>query len=53
MRPLPLPRPLQTASSLRLPRGCRTAKHLKLTVSWAGSSAFAKQTVSRSVPIAR
>ena len=41
------------ASSMRLPSGCRTAKHVKLTVAWAGSSAFSKQTVSRSVPIAR
>jgi hypothetical protein len=41
------------ASSLPLPRGCRKAKHVKLTVAWAGSSAFSKQTVSRSVPIAR
>ena len=44
------------ASSVRLPSGCRTAKHVKhvkLTVAWAGSSAFSKQTVSRSVPIAR
>jgi len=41
------------ASSLSLPRGCRSAKHVKLTVAWAGSSAFSKQTVSRSVAIAR
>jgi hypothetical protein len=41
------------ASSMRLPSGCRAAKHVKLTVAWAGSSAFSKQTVSRSVPIAR
>ena len=41
------------ASSVRLPSGCRTAKHVKLTVAWAGSTAFSKQTVSRSVPIAR
>jgi hypothetical protein len=36
---------------LSLPAGCRKAKKLKLTVSWAGSSAFAKQSVSRSVAI--
>jgi hypothetical protein len=41
------------ASSMPLPRRCRTAKHVKLTVAWAGSSAFSKQTVSRSVAIAR
>ena len=41
------------ASSLRLPRGCRTAKRVKLTVSWAGSSAFSKQSVSKTVAIAK
>ncbi len=41
------------ASSLRLPRGCRTAKRVRLTVSWAGSSAFSKQSVSKTVAIAR
>jgi hypothetical protein len=41
------------ASSLRLPRGCRTAREVRLTVSWAGSSAFAKQSVAKTVAIAR
>jgi hypothetical protein len=41
------------ASSLRLPRGCRTAKKVRLTVSWAGSSAFAKQSVAKTVAIAK
>jgi hypothetical protein len=38
-------------ATIGLPAGCRKAKKLKLTVSWAGSSAFAKQSVSRSVAI--
>jgi hypothetical protein len=41
------------ASGLRLPRGCRTAGKVRLTVSWAGSSAFAKQSVAKTVAIAR
>jgi hypothetical protein len=41
------------SSSFALPGGCRTAKKVKLTVSWAGSSAFAKQTVTKTVAIAR
>jgi hypothetical protein len=41
------------ASSLALPAGCRKAKQVTLTVSWAGSSAFAQQRVSRTVAIAR
>ncbi|MGH2891725.1 MAG: hypothetical protein ACRDPM_00455 [Solirubrobacteraceae bacterium] len=36
-----------------LPRGCRRAKKVKFTVSWAGSSAFAKQTVTKTVAIAK
>ncbi len=40
------------ASSLPLPGGCRTARRVRLTVSWAGSSAFAKQSVTRTVAIA-
>ncbi len=41
------------ASSLRLPGGCRTAKKVRLTVAWAGSSAFAKQSVAKTVAIAK
>ncbi len=41
------------ASSVRLPRGCRTARKVRLTVSWAGSSAFSKQSVAKTVAIAR
>ena len=41
------------ASSLRLPRGCRMARKVRLTVSWAGSSAFAKQSVAKTVAIAK
>ena len=41
------------AGSVRLPSGCRTARRVRLIVSWAGSSAFAKQTVSKTVAIAK
>jgi hypothetical protein len=41
------------SSALALPRGCRQARKVKLTVSWAGSSAFAKQTVTKTVAIAK
>ena len=41
------------ASSVRLPRRCRTARKVRLTVAWAGSSAFAKQSVAKTVAIAR
>jgi hypothetical protein len=41
------------AASVRLPNGCRKARRVRLTVSWAGSSAFAKQTVAKTVVIAR
>jgi hypothetical protein len=41
------------ASSLRLPRGCRTARKVRLTAAWAGSSAFAKQSVAKTVAIAK
>jgi hypothetical protein len=41
------------ASSLRLPRGCHSARKVRLTVSWAGSSAFGKQSVAKTVAIAR
>jgi hypothetical protein len=41
------------SSRFALPRGCRTAKKVKLTVSWPGSSAFAKQTVTKTVAIAK
>ena len=41
------------ASRLRLPNGCRKAKRVKLTVAWAGSSAFAKQSVAKTVAIAK
>jgi hypothetical protein len=41
------------SSSFALPGGCRRAKRVKLTVSWAGSSAFAKQTLTKTVAIAR
>ncbi len=41
------------ASSMRLPRGCRTARRVRLTVAWAGSSAFSKQSVAKTVAIAQ
>jgi hypothetical protein len=41
------------ASSLRLPRGCRTARKVRLTVAWAGSSVFAKQSVAKTVAIGK
>ena len=41
------------ASRMRLPRRCRTARHVRLTVAWAGSSAFAKQSVAKTVAIAK
>jgi hypothetical protein len=41
------------SSRFPLPAGCRRAKRVKLTVSWAGSSAFTRQTVTRTVAIAR
>ena len=41
------------SSAFALPGGCRHAQKVKLTVSWAGSSAFAKQTVIRTVAIAK
>jgi hypothetical protein len=41
------------SSSVRLPRRCRTAKKVRLTVAWAGSSAFAKQSVAKTVAIAK
>jgi hypothetical protein len=41
------------ASSLRLPGACRKARKVRLTVSWAGSSAFAKQSVAKTVAIAK
>ena len=36
---------------LGLPSGCRKAKRVKVTVSWAGSRSFAKQSTKRSVVI--
>ena len=41
------------SSGLALPRGCAHARKVKLTVSWAGSSAFANQTVTKTVAIAK
>lgn len=41
------------SSSVALPGGCRRARRVKLSVSWAGSSAFARQTVTRTVAIGR
>jgi hypothetical protein len=41
------------ASSVRLPSACRTARKVRLTVSWAGSSAFSKQSVAKTVAIAK
>ncbi len=41
------------SSAFALPKGCRTAKKVKLTVAWAGSGAFSKQTVTRTVAIAK
>jgi hypothetical protein len=38
---------------LRLPSRCRSARTLRVTVTWRGSSAFAHQTVSRTVAIRR
>ena len=48
-----IPRHGRFASSFRLPSGCGRAARVKFTVSWAGSSAFAKQAVTRTVAIAR
>lgn len=36
---------------LGLPSGCRRAKRVKVTVSWAGSPSFARQSTERSVVI--
>lgn len=36
---------------LRLPSGCGKARRVKVTVSWAGSPSFAKQSIKRSVVI--
>jgi hypothetical protein len=36
---------------LGLPSGCRSARRVKVTVSWAGSPSFAKQSTERSVGI--
>ena len=47
------PRHGRFASGFRMPSGCRRATRVKLTVSWAGSSAFSKQTVTRTVAIAK
>ena len=41
------------SSGFALPRGCGHARKVKLTVSWAGSSAFAKQTVTKTLAIAK
>lgn len=41
------------ASSVRLPRRCRTARKVRLTVAWGGSSAFARQSAAKTVAIAR
>ena len=41
------------SSGFALPRGCAHARKVKLTVSWAGSSAFANQTVTKTVAIAK
>jgi hypothetical protein len=41
------------SSAFGLPHGCRRAKKVKLTVSWAGSSAFSKQSVTQTVVIAK
>lgn len=38
---------------LGLPGGCRRARRVKVTVSWAGSTAFARQSVTRTVGIGR
>jgi hypothetical protein len=39
------------AGRLGLPSGCRRAKRVKVTVSWAGSPSFATQSTERSVVI--
>ena len=41
------------SSGFALPHGCRQARKVKLTVAWAGSGAFARQTVRRTVAIAK
>jgi len=41
------------SATIGLPRGCSTAGKVKLTVSFAGSHTYAKQSVSRSVAIRR
>jgi hypothetical protein len=41
------------SASLGLPGGCARARTVKLTVTWAGSGAWSKQTATRSVVIGR
>jgi hypothetical protein len=41
------------AGSVGLPTGCRKAKRVKVTVTWAGSSSYANQSITRSVAIGK
>jgi hypothetical protein len=41
------------SATVGLPSGCRTARKVKITVAWAGSSAFSKQSVNKTVAIAK
>lgn len=39
------------SSHVRVPAGCKSARTVKITVSWSGSKAWTKQSVSKSVSI--
>jgi hypothetical protein len=41
------------SANVGLPSGCRKARRVKVTVSWAGSSGFAKQSATKSVAIGK
>jgi hypothetical protein len=41
------------SASLALPSGCRRARSVKLSVTWAGSSTWSKQSATRSVVIGK
>jgi hypothetical protein len=47
------PKNRRFSARVGLPGSCRTAKRLKITVAWAGSSAFSKQSVNKTIAIAR
>jgi hypothetical protein len=41
------------SATMGLPKSCRSRKTVKVTVSWAGSSSYAKQSITRSVAIGK